>query len=78
MPRAQNQVFREMPGILGISRNAKVNQGFREMPGIFRHFAKCLITQFGCNIYTLNNALLHCLNSIVVLLNSPSLNILKS
>ena len=21
------------------------------MPGIFRHFTKCLITQFACNIY---------------------------
>ena len=29
-------------------------QAFRKMPAIFRHFAKCLITQFACNIYMLN------------------------
>ena len=48
MPGAQNQAFREMPG----NFREIVNQGFREMPGFFRHFAKCLITQFACNIYT--------------------------
>ena len=27
-------------------------QAFHEMTGNFRHYAKCLITQIACNIYT--------------------------
>ena len=34
--------------VLGILRSASVNQGFLEMSGIFRHFTKCLFTQFAC------------------------------
>ena len=35
--------------ILGIF--AKVNQGFRQIPKDSKHFAKCLVMQFACNIY---------------------------
>ena len=85
MPGFEPQAFHEMPksgapNSFGLSpvTACSCESEFCEMPGIFRHFAKCLITQFACNIYILSNFLeFYLLSTVSSFLQAPQCHLIN-